>query len=217
MLQPLLDRAMAEVDVALASAKERHDLTLDDVDAFILVGGSSRIPQVARALAGRYKKPIKSNLNPDEIVAMGAARMALNFEPSLEWVGQDDVPLRIDTEAARPPEELVDTNIKDVVSHTLGIGLKDDIYDPLDPQGSRHPAQGRPPRLHHRAGQPNQYLRSRLPGRQPQGEPELSARRRRDRRPRRGAERVAPVPGDLRTRRRRDLLWASCSTSRPAR
>ena len=65
---------------------------------------------------------------------MGAARMALNFEPSLEWVGQDNEPLRIDTAAARPPEELVDTNIKDVVSHTLGIGLKDDIYDPLIPK-----------------------------------------------------------------------------------
>jgi molecular chaperone DnaK len=134
MLGPLLERAMAEVDVALSSANELHDLTLDDVDAFILVGGSSRIPQVAEALAGRYKKPIKANLNPDEIVAMGAARMALNYEPSLEWVGQDDVPLRIDTLAARPPEELVDTNIKDVVSHTLGIGLKDDIYDALIPK-----------------------------------------------------------------------------------
>ncbi len=134
MIAPLLERAIAEVDVALASANELHDLTLDDVDAFILVGGSSRIPQVAEALAGRYKKPIKSNLNPDEIVAMGAARMALNFEPSLEWEGRDDAPLRIDTEAARPPEELVDTNIKDVVSHTLGIGLKDDIYDPLIPK-----------------------------------------------------------------------------------
>jgi molecular chaperone DnaK (HSP70) len=134
MLQPLLARAMDEVEVALDSARDRHDLTLDDVDAFILVGGSSRIPQVAEALAARYKKPIKANLNPDEIVAMGAARMALNFEPSLEWVGQDDIPLRIDADAVRPPEELVDTNIKDVVSHTLGIGLKDDIYDPLIPK-----------------------------------------------------------------------------------
>jgi molecular chaperone DnaK len=134
MIQPLLERAMAEVDVALESARERHDLTLDDVDAFVLVGGSSRIPQVAEALARRYKKPIKSNLNPDEIVAMGAAKMALNFEPSLAWVGEDDVPLRIDPAAARAPEELIDTNIKDVVSHTLGIGLKDDIYDPLIPK-----------------------------------------------------------------------------------
>jgi molecular chaperone DnaK (HSP70) len=134
MLQPLLARAMDEVDVALASARDRHDLTLDDVDGFILVGGSSRIPQVAQALSARYKKPIKANLNPDEIVAMGAARMALNFDPSLKWVGQDDAPIPIDTEAARPPEELVDVNIKDVVSHTLGIGLKDDIYDPLIPK-----------------------------------------------------------------------------------
>ncbi len=134
MLRPLLDRAMVEVDVALASAKERHDLTLDDVDAFILVGGSSRIPQIADSLAGRYRRPVRADLNPDEIVAMGAARMALNFEPTLEWVGEDDVPLRIDAEAVRPPDELVDTNIKDVVSHTLGIGLKDDLYDPLIPK-----------------------------------------------------------------------------------
>jgi molecular chaperone DnaK (HSP70) len=134
MLQPLLERAMAEVDVALASANERHDLTVDDVDAFILVGGSSRIPQVREALARRYKKPIKDNLNPDEIVAMGAARMALNFEPTLEWVGEDDKPLRIDPGAVRQEHELFDTNIKDVVSHTLGIGLKDDIYDPLIPK-----------------------------------------------------------------------------------
>ena len=42
--------------------------------------------------------------------------------------------MRIDADASRAPEEIVDTNIKDVVSHTLGIGLKDDIYDPLIPK-----------------------------------------------------------------------------------
>ena len=122
------------MDVALASARERHDLTLDDVDAFILVGGSSRIPQVHEALTARYHKPIKANLNPDEIVAMGAARMALNFEPSLDWASLDDEPLKFDPKASSTPEELTDTHIKDVVSHTLGIGLKDDIYDPLIPK-----------------------------------------------------------------------------------
>jgi molecular chaperone DnaK (HSP70) len=132
MLKPLMDRAMVEVDVALASAKSRHELTAADVDAFILVGGSSRIPWVGPALQERYKKPVKSNLNPDEIVAMGAARMALNYEPSEGVALKDNEELRIDAKAAAArPEELTDTHIKDVVSHTLGVGLKDDVYDPL--------------------------------------------------------------------------------------
>jgi molecular chaperone DnaK len=134
ILKPLLDRAMAEVDVAVASARSHHDLAMEDIDAFILVGGSSRIPNVSKALADRYNKPIKSNLNPDEIVAMGAARMAMNYEPSLSAEILDDAELKFDPKATTVPEEMTDTHIKDVVSHTLGIGLKDDIYDPLIPK-----------------------------------------------------------------------------------
>jgi molecular chaperone DnaK len=133
MCRPLLDRTMQEVDVALKSAKDQHGLELDDVDAFILVGGSSKIPAVARLLSDRYKKPIKSNLNPDEIVAMGAARMALNYDPSLAAEILDNVALKIDKSAA-VPEAMANTNIKDVVSHTMGVGLVDDVYDPLIPK-----------------------------------------------------------------------------------
>jgi molecular chaperone DnaK len=133
ILAPLMKRAMIEVDVALTSAKDRHDLTAEDIDAFILVGGSSRIPKVPQMLEERYHKPIKSNLNPDEIVAMGAARMALNYEPSKEAVIHDDKPLEFD-KSTTPPDQLTDTHIKDVVSHTLGIGLKDDVYDALIPK-----------------------------------------------------------------------------------
>ena len=130
MCRGLLDKTMVEVDVAINSAKSQHGLHLDDIDAFILVGGSSRIPAVARVLAERYRKQIKSNLNPDEIVAMGAARMALNYDPSLAADVLDTGELKIDASAA-VPEHIASTNIKDVVSHTLGIGLVDDVYDPL--------------------------------------------------------------------------------------
>lgn len=137
MIQPLMIRAVAEVRVALDSAiaNERHEMTMDDVDAFILVGGSSKIPQVAKVLEENFHKPIKSDLNPDEIVAMGAAIMAKNYEPSMGAVLLEDAPLEFD-HSATPPEELTDTLLKDVVSHTLGIGLKDDVYDPLIPKDS---------------------------------------------------------------------------------
>ena len=49
----------------------------------IEVAKSSKIPAVGKLLSEKYKKEIKSNLNPDEIVAMGAARMALNYDPSM--------------------------------------------------------------------------------------------------------------------------------------
>ncbi|MBV8608865.1 MAG: Hsp70 family protein [Singulisphaera sp.] len=126
-----------EVDHALESAHENHDLTLDDVDAFILVGGSSKISQVAEALRAKYKKQIKSDLNPDEIVAIGAARIAMNYEPSLAADIRDAPELDFapqPDEGSGPPPQLTDTHIKDVVSHTLGIGLKDDVYDPLIPR-----------------------------------------------------------------------------------
>ena len=133
MIRPLLARTVQEVEVALKSAKDQHGLELDDIDAFILVGGSSKIPAVGKVLSEKYKKEIKSNLNPDEIVAMGAARMALNYDPSMAAEILDNVPLAIDKSAA-VPEGMSNTNIKDVVSHTMGVGLVDDVYDPLIPK-----------------------------------------------------------------------------------
>lgn len=130
MIRELLDRTKIQVNVAMESAGKRHGLTWDDVDAFVLVGGSSRIPYVKEMLTEEFKKPIKDNLNPDEIVSIGAARLAVDYTPSLgaELIEKE---LVLDQKAAVPPGDLADTQIKDVVSHTLGIGLKDDVYDPL--------------------------------------------------------------------------------------
>ncbi len=133
IVRPLLARTVEQVDVALKSAADRHGLTLDDVEAFILVGGSSKLPMVPKLLKETYRKPVKNDLNPDEIVAMGAARMALNYDPSLAAEVSDDKPLQID-KSAPAAEGITSTHIKDVVSHTLGVGLMDDVYDPLIPK-----------------------------------------------------------------------------------
>jgi molecular chaperone DnaK len=135
MIRSLLEKTLEEVNVALNSASQKHEITMDDIDAFILVGGSSKIPTVSKLLKEKFRKPIKMDLNPDEIVAIGAARMALNYEPSEAAVIKDDEPLQIDREKV-DSHEISSTNIKDVVSHTLGVGLKDDVYDPLIPKDS---------------------------------------------------------------------------------
>ena len=130
IISPLLEKTFDAVDIALKSAAENHNVSMDDIEAFILVGGSSKIPNVKKLLEERYKKEVKSDLNPDEIVAMGAARMALNYDASLAAVIKDDTPLEI-APAGDDFQEVINTNIKDVVSHTLGVGLVEDIYDPL--------------------------------------------------------------------------------------
>ncbi len=131
-IQPYLARTLAQVDRALESSKTKG-VTIDDIGSIILVGGSSKIPAVSRVLKERYGKPIRSNLNPDEIVAMGAAIDAAGLPPSLGVELADDAEIRIDKTAV-PKERLESTEFRDVVSHTLGIGLKDNVYDPLIPK-----------------------------------------------------------------------------------
>lgn len=130
MIRPILDRTLAQVDVAMSSAEKQHELSWDDIDSFILVGGSSKIPHVKQMLLDRFKKPIKADLNPDEIVAIGAARLAVDYRPSTEVDIHGEKSLVMD-QTATLPEVLVDAQIKDVVSHTLGIGTEGDIYSVL--------------------------------------------------------------------------------------
>ena len=58
-----------------ASRKALRDagLSKDDIQGVVLVGGSTRMPQVRRAVAGLFGREPLTNLNPDEVVALGAA------------------------------------------------------------------------------------------------------------------------------------------------
>ncbi|MDW5441864.1 Fe-S protein assembly chaperone HscA [Polaromonas sp. SM01] len=65
----LTQRTLAVVRKALRDA----EFTKDDVKGVVLVGGSTRMPQVRRAVAGLFGREPLTNLNPDEVVALGAA------------------------------------------------------------------------------------------------------------------------------------------------
>merc|ERR1712079_945030 len=49
------------------------DITKNDVDEVILVGGMTRMPKVQETVSNFFGKPASKNVNPDEVVAMGAA------------------------------------------------------------------------------------------------------------------------------------------------
>jgi molecular chaperone HscA len=68
----LTARTLAAVRKALRDAK----LQASDVQGTVLVGGATRMPQVRHAVAGLFGKPALTNLNPDEVVALGAAIQA---------------------------------------------------------------------------------------------------------------------------------------------
>ena len=69
MTSSLVDRAIACAKSALKNA----DLKPSDIDEVILVGGSTRIPAVQEAIEKFIGKKSNKSVNPDEVVALGAA------------------------------------------------------------------------------------------------------------------------------------------------
>ena len=68
----LLEKCKTPVEKALQDAK----LSKSGIDQVILVGGSTRIPAVRNLLIELLGKPLNETVNPDEVVAMGAAVQA---------------------------------------------------------------------------------------------------------------------------------------------
>lgn len=69
MVNDLIERSKLPCHKALKDA----GLTPADIDEVILVGGSTRIPAVQEAVKELFKKAPNKGVNPDEVVAMGAA------------------------------------------------------------------------------------------------------------------------------------------------
>ena len=69
---PLTARTLAAVRRALRDAR----LAPAELQGVVLVGGATRMPQVRRAIAGFFGREPLTNLNPDEVVALGAAIQA---------------------------------------------------------------------------------------------------------------------------------------------
>src|ERR1700723_551571 len=72
LIQPIVDRTVGPCKQALKDAS----LKPEQIDEVVLVGGSTRIPKVRRLVKDLFKRVPHSDLNPDEVVALGAAVQA---------------------------------------------------------------------------------------------------------------------------------------------
>jgi len=72
LIQPLVDKTIDSCKLALKDA----DLKVGDIDHVVMVGGSTRVPLVKETVAKVFEKEVYDKLNPDEVVALGAAIQA---------------------------------------------------------------------------------------------------------------------------------------------
>jgi len=79
-IRPIVDRTMGPVKMALTDAK----LKPSQIEEVVLVGGSTRVPLVRRTVEEYFGRRPHTELNPDEVVALGAAVQANILESGVK-------------------------------------------------------------------------------------------------------------------------------------
>jgi len=114
LVLPFVNRTIEACKNALRDA----DLSIAQIDEVIMVGGSTRIPVVKKSISNFFNKKLHDSLNPDEVVALGAA-------------------IQADILAGNNKELL----LLDITPLSLGIETMGGLMDVLIPRNSKIPSK----------------------------------------------------------------------------
>lgn len=115
LVKPFNDKTVEKAKAAIDKAKKKYD----DIDCILLVGGTTRIPSLQEALKKEFGRPLNQSVNPDEAVALGAAKQANVLAGNAEG----------------------DMLLLDVTPLTLGIETKGDVMAPIVEANTTIPCQ----------------------------------------------------------------------------
>ncbi len=102
--QPLFDRIKEPIKKSLADAK----IKTSQIDQVVLIGGGSKLPLVRKFTSKLFKKLPRTDINPDEAVALGAAiqgAMKERHKDIKEVILTDVCPFTLGTEVVRKIDE----------------------------------------------------------------------------------------------------------------
>ena len=114
LIRPSIDKTITACKNALKDAK----LTTADIEVIVMVGGSTRIPFVNKTISDFFGKQVNDSMNPEEVVALGAA-------------------LQADILAGNNKDFL----LLDITPLSLGIETRGGLMDVLIPRNSKIPTK----------------------------------------------------------------------------
>ena len=117
LTKDLIEKTVDIIDETLLAS----NLTYDEIDVVLAIGGSSRMMSVQELLYDRFNDKVKKGVNPDEAVALGAAVQAA--------IKNDDI---------SSENGLI---IADACSYTLGVAMVEDKFSPLIFRDTKLPAK----------------------------------------------------------------------------